>query len=68
MRGAATPEDILMFREIFDFNRNADSIRLIRDRVEKYEKLVRQQAEIEARIKLNNQKAKELDEAAKQLK
>jgi len=64
MHGEATPADIIRLRNVFEFNRNPDSIRIIRQQVERYEHLIRQQAENEARAKLNDEQAKQLRQEA----
>jgi len=64
MRGEATPADILRLRDVFEFNRNPDSIKMIRQQVERYEQLIRQQAENEARARLNDEQAKQLRQEA----
>jgi hypothetical protein len=68
MRGEATPNDILQLREVFEFNRNPDNIKLIRRQVERYEQLIQQQAENEARAKLNDEQAKQLKQEAETVK
>ena len=68
MRGAATYADILQLREVFEFNRNPDNIKLIRRQVERYEQLIQQQAENEARAKLNDEQAKQLKQEAETVK
>lgn len=68
MNGAAAPEDILMLREVFDYDRNPESIRLIRKQVEKYEQLIMEQAETEARAKLNSQQAEQIRQEAESIK
>ena len=68
MRGEATPNDILQLREVFEFNRNPDNIKLIRRQVELYEQLIQQQAENEARAKLNDEQAKQLRQEAETVK
>jgi len=68
MRGEATPANILRLRNVFEFNRNPDSIKIIRQQVERYEQLVRQQAENEARAKLNDEQAKQLWQEAESVK
>ncbi len=68
MRGEATPNDILQLREVFEFNRNPDNIKLIRQQVERYEQLIQQQAENEARAKLNDEQAKQLKQEAETVK
>ncbi len=68
MRGEATPNDILQLREVFEFNRNADNIKTIRQQVERYEQLIQQQAENEARAKLNDEQAKQFKQEAETVK
>jgi phage-related minor tail protein len=68
MRGEATPEDILKLRELFEFNRAPDNIKLIRRQVERYEHLIQQQAENEARAKFNDEQAKQLKQEAETVK
>jgi hypothetical protein len=68
MRGEATPEDILKLRELFEFNRAPDNIKTIRQQVERYEQLIRQQAENEARAKLNASEAQRLQNQAETVK
>ena len=68
MKGQASPEDMLMLRNVFEFNRNADSIRAIRQRVERYEQLIQRQAESEARAKLNAEQADQLQQQVEKLK
>jgi hypothetical protein len=68
MRGEATPNDILQLREVFEFNRNPDNIKLIRRQVERYEQLIQQQAENEARARLNDEQAKQLKQEAETVK
>ncbi len=68
MRGEATPNDILQLRETFEFNRNPDNIKLIRRQVERYEQLIQQQVENEARAKLNDEHAKQLKQEAETVK
>ncbi|MCD8103008.1 MAG: hypothetical protein LUE26_10655 [Alistipes sp.] len=68
MQNGATPEDILMLREIFDYNRDKDQIRVIRQQVNQYEKLIQEQAETEARARLNAAEAERLRNEAERLK
>ncbi|MCD7968781.1 MAG: hypothetical protein LUF87_00280 [Alistipes sp.] len=68
MRGSAEPEEILMLREIFDYNRNKEQIRVIRQKVNQYEKLIREQAETEARARLNAAEAERLRNEAETVK
>lgn len=53
MKGRAEPDDMLMLRDVFGPNRKTDSIRLIRQRVERYESFTEAEAERQARAKLN---------------
>jgi hypothetical protein len=68
MRGEAISDDILRLREMFEFNRDPDSIKLIRRQVERYEQLVQQQAENEAQARLNDEQAKQLRQEAEAVK
>ena len=68
MKGQAAPDDILRLREVFDFNRNTDSIKVIRRRVERYEQLIQEQAETEARARLNAEQADRLQQQVEKLK
>jgi len=68
MRGEATPADIFKLRNVFEFNRNPDSIKIIRQQIERYEQLIRQQAENEARARLNDKQAKQLRQEAESVK
>lgn len=68
MRGSVTSKEILMLREVFDYNRNADSIHLIRQRVERYEQLIRKEAETEARAQLNAEQAEQARKEAESVR
>ncbi len=68
MRDEAAPADIERLRDVFDWNRNPDSIRTIRRRVEQYEQLILQQAENEARARLNASEAERLQSQAETVK
>ena len=45
MEGKASSEDLLRLENIFTYDRNSDSISVIRERIENYERLVKEQAE-----------------------
>lgn len=60
MQGEASPDDILMLREVFDYGRDASAVKEIRQKVEHYERLIKEQAEREARAKLNTEQAERL--------
>jgi hypothetical protein len=68
MRGEASPNGIERLRDVFDWNRNPDSIRTIRRQVERYEHLIQQQAENEARARLNATEAQRLQNQAETVK
>jgi hypothetical protein len=68
MRGAASSADILRLRNVFDFNRNHDSIKLIRRQVTEYERLVRERAEKDERARLNASEAERLRNEAETVK
>ncbi len=68
IRGAATPADIESLRNVFDWNRNADSIRIIRKQVEQYEQLVREGIEKSERARLNSAEAERLKKEAETVK
>ncbi len=68
MRGTATPADIERLRTVFDWNRNPDSIRVIRKQVEQYEQLVQQGIEKSERARLNSAEAERLKNAAETVK
>ena len=68
MHGEAAPADIERLRDVFDWNRNADSIRAIRRRVEHYERLVKETAEKSERARLNAAEAQRLEQEAASVK
>lgn len=45
MPGKATSKDLLRLETIFNYDRNRDSISVIRTKVENHEKMVKEQAE-----------------------
>jgi hypothetical protein len=68
MCGEATPDDIEALETIFTYDRDSDSIKLIRRQVNRYEQLVQQQAENEARARLNDEQADQLRQEAETVK
>lgn len=64
MQSEANPENLLKLEAIFTYNRDKDSIAVIRKRVETYERLVKEQAEKIERARLN---AKEAERLAKEV-
>ena len=65
MRGQTNEENIYRLERQF---RNSDSIKIIRQQVEKYEDLVREQAERIERAKRNNEEANKLQREAETVK
>jgi len=65
MQGQTNEESIYRLEQQFKY---ADSVRIIRKQVEKYEKLVKRQAEKTARIKRNSEEAERLRKEAEALK
>jgi hypothetical protein len=68
MRGEAVPADIERLRDVFDWNRNPDSIKTIRRRVEQYERFVQESAEKAERARLNAAEAERLQNQAETVK
>lgn len=68
MQGEANPKNLLKLETIFTYNRNNDSIAVIRKRVETYERLVRKQAENIERARLNAKEAERLEREVESLK
>jgi hypothetical protein len=68
MQGEATPGDIEHLRDLFDYNRNPDSIRTIRRQVEEYERFVQESAEKAERARLNAAEAQRLQNQAETVK
>jgi hypothetical protein len=60
MHGEATPDDIEALETIFTYDRNPDSIQLIRRQVVQYERLVKEQAEKIEQAHLNASEAERL--------
>lgn len=68
MMNGATPKEVEKLEDIFDYNRNAQEIKSIRERVEKYEQTVKQEAENAARVRLNAEEAERLRKEAETIK
>ncbi len=68
MQGEANSETLLKLETIFTYNRNEDSISLIRKRVETFERLVKEQAEKFERALLNANEAEKLQREADEVK
>jgi len=65
MQGQTNEESIYRLEQQFKY---ADSVRIIRKQVEKYEKLVKRQAEKTVRIKRNSEEAERLRKEAEALR
>lgn len=68
MQGEANPENLLKLETVFTYNRNNDSIAVIRKRVETYERLVKEQAEKIERARLNAKEAERLEKEVESVK
>jgi hypothetical protein len=68
MLHGATPSEIQRLETNFTYDRNLDSIRSIRRRVEVYERLVKEQAEKSERARLNATEAQRLQNQAESVK
>lgn len=68
MQGEANPENLLKLETVFTYDRNKDSIVVIRKRVETYERLVKEQAEKIERARLNAKEAERLEREAETVK
>ena len=68
MRGSATPADIERLRTVFDWNRNADTIRTIRKQIEQYERLIQEGIEKSERARLNSAEAERLKKEVETVK
>ena len=61
MQGRASSKDLIQLETIFTYHRNRDSISVIREQVENYERLVIEQAEKIEQSRLNTQKMKAME-------
>ena len=68
MKGDASAEQIATLEDIFELNRNTESIEQMREDVETYEKAVRKQAALAEQARLKEQAAKEQESKAKSIK
>ncbi|WP_291527861.1 hypothetical protein [Bacteroides sp. UBA939] len=68
MQGEANPENLLRLETVFTYDRNKDSIAVIRERVETYERLVKEQAEKIERERLNTKEAERLEREVENIK
>ncbi|MDR1583703.1 MAG: hypothetical protein LBS55_10700 [Prevotellaceae bacterium] len=68
MQGETNFENLLKLESIFTYNRDKDSIAVIRKRVETYERLVEEQAEKIERARLNVKEAERLGREVESVK
>jgi hypothetical protein len=68
MQGIADHETLLKLETVFTYNRNKDSISLIRKRVDTYERLVKEQTEKIERARLNAIEAERLQKEVEDVK
>jgi hypothetical protein len=68
MHGDATPGDIEALETFFTYDRNLDSIKLIRRQVVQYERLVKEQAERIEQARLNTSEAERLKREVESVK
>jgi hypothetical protein len=65
MQGQTNEDNLYRLEQQFKYN---DSIKIIREQVEKYEELVREQAERIKRARQNREEVKRLHEKAEQIR
>lgn len=68
MQGKASPEDLFRLESIFTFDRNKDSVRMVRRQVERYEQLLKEYNEMQLQNRLNDARAKEIEQEAATVK
>ena len=68
MKSNASAEQIATLEDIFELNRNTESIEQMREDVETYEEAVRKQAALAEQARLKEQAAKEQESKAKSIK
>ena len=68
MKGDASAEQIATLEEIFELNRNTETIEQMREDVENYEEAVRKQAALAEQARLKEQAAREQESKAKSIK
>ena len=68
MYGEANQEKLMDLETLFTYERNEEQIALIREQVETYERLVKEQAEKTERARLNTSQANELQKQAEFIK
>ena len=68
MYGEANQEKLMDLETVFTYQRDEEQIALIREQVETYERLVKEQAEKTERARLNTSQANELHKQAESIK
>ena len=68
MKGDASAEQIATLEDIFELNRNTETIEQMREDVETYEEGLRKQAALAEQARLKEQAAKEQESNAKSIK
>ncbi len=68
MQGKAAPEDIYRLESIFGYDCNRDSIKMIRRQVEQYEQLLKEYNEKQLQIRLNDERALQIEQEAATVK
>ncbi|MFJ1492469.1 hypothetical protein [Capnocytophaga canis] len=68
MYGEANQEKLMDLETVFTYQRDEEQIALIREQVETYEQLVKEQAEKTERARLNTSQANELQKQAESIK
>lgn len=68
MYGEANQEKLIDLETVFTYQRDEQQIALIREQVETYERLVKEQAEKIERVRLNRSQANELQKQAESIK
>ena len=68
MQGKAAPEDIYRLESIFGYDCNRDSIKMIRSQVEQYEQLLKEYNEKQLQIRLNDERALQIEQEAATVK
>lgn len=68
MYGEANQEKLMDLETVFTHQRDEQQIALIREQVETYERLVKEQAEKIERVRLNTSQANELQKQAEPIK
>lgn len=68
MQGEASAADIYRLESIFEYDRNADSMKIIRRQIEDFERLVKEYNEKQYRIRQDEARAREIEQEAATVK